>query len=211
MSLVEMLVVSAISVFLIGAISMIWHSSRLQEQSVSRHVEVQRGLRGSMLLIQRDLRSLKETLELEREKSGSLRRLVIRIPSEGGKSTTSVTYTFEKKSEQSQGVFRRNGRILFEDSLTDFQIFPFNLEDGIHEVKDSVDFGRIHLVKVKLSFVPGKGEFARHGEERSFSFSIYPRTVNSRRRSILSRFNLQSGRFGNQGRASPTPSVEEPE
>ena len=210
-TIIEMLVALGISVIIMGVLYMMWDSSRRQERNVSRHMDVQRGLRGSMVLIQKDLRETLEVVELEREPSASLKSLLIKIPGTAVGETTSVVYGFDKAPGSATSVLRRNSKILFQDSLTDFQIYPFTIEDRLREVKDTSEFDRIHLFKVRLTFLPGKDEFQRVAEQRSFSFSIYPRFANAHRKSTLSRFNLVSGRFAPY-QPPPTigPDVEEP-
>lgn len=206
-----------ISVLIIGVLYMMWDSSRRQERNVSRHMDVQRGLRGSMILIQKDLREALEVVELEREPSATLKSLLIKVPGASTGESVSVSYGFEKspgtsggmpgsRSGDSTSVLRRNGRVLFSDSLTDFQIYPFTLEERPREVKETGEYNRIHLFKVKLTFLPGKDEFQRVAEQRSFSFSIYPRFSNAKRKAVLSRFNMISGRFAPyQPPATPLP------
>ena len=203
-TIVEVLVMAGISVLIISVLYMMWDSSRRQERNVSRHMDVQRGLRGSMILIQKDLRELLEVIELEREPDGTLKTMLIKVPSSSPGETTSVVYAFDKPS-----VLKRNGRVLFQDSLTDFQIYPFTLEERPREVKETQEYDRIYLFKVKLTFLPGKDEFQRVAEQRSFSFSVYPRFANARRRAVLSRFNLFSGRFAPYQNAPLPPPVEE--
>ena len=208
-SLVEVLVMMGISVLIIGVLYMMWDSSRRQERNVSRHMDVQRGLRGSMVLIQKDLREVLEIEELEREPDATLKKLVMKVPALATGDTQSVVYTFDKAPGQATSILKRNSRILFQDSLTDFQIYPFTLEERPREVKESAEFDRIHLVKVKLTFLPGKDEFQRVAEQRSFSFTIYPRYANSKRKALFSRFNMLSGRFA-PFQAPPTPLPEPP-
>ena len=214
-SLVEMLVMMGISVLIIGVLYMMWDSSRRQERNVSRHMDVQRGLRGSMILIQKDLRELLEVIDLDREPNATLKSLSIKIPGAKIDETASVIYGFEKTPGAGTAVLRRNGRVLFQDSLTDFQIYPFTIEERLREVKLASEIDRIQLFKVKLSFLPGKDEFQRVAEIRSFSFTIYPRFANAKRKAFLSRFNLLSGRFAPYQQAPTTPlpdpvSEEEP-
>lgn len=206
-SIVEMLVMMGISVLIIGVLYMMWDSSRRQERNVSRHMDVQRGLRGSMILIQKDLREMLEVEELEREPNATLKKLVMKVPSGITGETSSVVYTFDKAPGQATSVLKRNSRTLFQDSLTDFQMYPFTLEERAREIKETGEFDRIHLVKCKLTFLPGKEEFQRVAEQRSFSFSIYPRFANSHRKAMLSRFNMISGRFAPY-QTAPTPQPE---
>lgn len=194
-SIVEMLVMAGISVLIISVLYMMWDSSRRQERNVSRHMDVQRGLRGSMVMIQKDLREVLEIEELEREPNATLRKLVMKVPAPAVGETQSVIYTFEKAPGANTSILKRNSRILFQDSLTDFQMFPFTMEERAREVKETSEFERIQLVKVKLTFLPGKDEFQRVAEQRSFSFTIYPRFANSKRKAMMSRFNMISGRF----------------
>lgn len=211
-SIVEMLVMMGISILIIGVLYMMWDSSRRQERNVSRHMDVQRGLRGSMVMIQKDLREVLEIEELEREPNATLRKLVMKVPDKDVGETQSVVYTFEKTGTAGTSILKRNNRILFQDSLTDFQVFPFTLEDRPREVKESAEFDRIQLLKVKLTFLPGKDEFQRVAEQRSFSFTIYPRFANSKRKAMISRFNMISGRFApyqSPPAPLPEPSPEE--
>lgn len=211
-TLPETLVMAAISVLIIGVLYMMWDSSRRQERNVSRHMDVQRGLRGSMAIIQKDLRELLEVIEIEREPDGTLNTMTFKVPGIKAGDTNSVVYGFESQGGPANTVLRRNGRPLFQDSLTDFQLYPFTLEDRPREVKETSELDRIHLFKIKLTFLPGKDEFQRSTEQRSFSFSIYPRFAAARRKQVLGRFNLISGRFAPYDQPQVTrPVVEVPE
>ncbi|MBI4862595.1 MAG: hypothetical protein HY815_20400 [Candidatus Riflebacteria bacterium] len=198
-TLIETIVGLVVGVLILGIAWTLWHSSRVQEKGVVRHIELQRGLRHSMAQIQKDLRAVREVVELERESSGTLKTLTMKVPAdsaEGG--LTSVIYTFDRSPEKPHGVFKRNSRVLFQETLIDFQIFPFTLDEGPREVKGTTGLDKIHLFKVKLTFVPAKDEFQRQAEQRSFSFTIYPRMLNSRRKALISRLNLLTNRFGQQ-------------
>jgi type II secretory pathway component PulJ len=209
-TLPETLVMAAISVLIIGVLYMMWDSSRRQERNVSRHMDVQRGLRGSMAIIQKDLRELLEVIEIEREPDGTLKTMTFKVPALKAGDTNSIEYRFESEpGKPSATALRRNGRPLFQDSLTDFQLFPFTLEDRPREVKETSELDRIHLFKIKLTFLPGKDEFQRLTEQRTFSFSIYPRFAAARRKQVLGRFNLISGRFAPFEQPQMTRPVEE--
>lgn len=194
-TLPETMVMVVISVLIIGVLYMMWDSSRRQEKNLSRHMDVQRGLRGSMAIIQKDLREVLEVIELEREPDGTLKTMTFKVPAVKPGETQTLVYGFDQTSGPAQTALRRNGRPLFQDSLTDFQIYPFTLEERPREVKETSEFDRIHLFKIKLTFLPGKDEFQRVTEQRSFSFTIYPRFAGSKRKAVLGRFNLISGRF----------------
>lgn len=79
-------------------------------------------------------------------------------------------------------------------------------------VTQTLEFDRIHLFKVRLTFVPGTQEFLTAGAQRTYSFSVYPRISNARRKSIMSRFNLITGRFGRPATVwTPPETAPDPE
>jgi type II secretory pathway component PulJ len=207
--LVELLVVVGLTVLILGILYMLWDSTRRQGRHLERHADLQRGVRGAMALIQRDLREVRELVELEREPDGTLKSMLLKVPDRLPESTRSVTYAFDRGPRGKSPQLKRDGKALFEDSLLGFQIYPFTLEERPREVKETGDYDRIHLFKVKLTFVPGRTEVERATEHRTFAFTVYPRFATTHRKSILGRFGLLSGRFGREGRAPPVPVEEE--
>jgi hypothetical protein len=119
-----MLVVAAISVIILGILYTIWSSSARQGRQLTLYLDMQRGVRASAAQVQHDLRELVEIVELDREPSGSLKKLVFKVPS-GTPRPVTVRYEFDRDKQ----VFRRDDKSLFEESLIDFQIYPFTLED----------------------------------------------------------------------------------
>jgi hypothetical protein len=69
----------------------------------------------------------------------------------------------------------------------------------------------VHLIKVRLAFNPKKArsEFQDQSEHRTFSFSIYPRMGAARRKSVVGRFGLGSGRFARPGPTGPPAPPDE--
>lgn len=72
MTIVELLVMASLSVLILGIIWNIYKSSTQQERQLNRHLDMQRGLRGSMAVIQHDLRELVAIERLELDESGTM-------------------------------------------------------------------------------------------------------------------------------------------
>lgn len=72
MTIVELLVMTGLSVLILGIIWNIYNSTSRQERQLNRHLDMQRGLRGSMAIIQHDLRELVAIERLEIDESGTM-------------------------------------------------------------------------------------------------------------------------------------------
>ena len=247
MTLVELLVTTMLSVLVIAILYSIWSSSIRQEQNLSRHISLQRGLRAAMALIQHDLRELVRVDRLERTAAGTVREFEfsktddgvlesviyrmsgVPVSQEGDGLTEGELHPrpWEDESSGSTGPpasvapptirhtqaeldqirlvrsFLGRDQELLGDSLVDFKIFPFVENDPPIQVERIEDLVLIDFFRVKLSFLPGKDEFQNFADQRSISFTVYPRVPTSRRKSVYGRFKLKGGRFDAHGGPEP--------
>lgn len=209
LTIMELVVVAAISLMVLLVLWQIWRSSRRYEDTLFRHMKMQRGVRGAMAQVQHDLRELLELVELERGPTGSLAKMVFRVTEAANRAGPIKTVRYEFSREAPRDRFRRDGLPLFEDSLLDFQVYAFTLEDRPREVVEPAELSRVHLFKVRVTFVPGRSEFQNATQQRTFNFSIYPRVPASRRKSVIGRFGLSTGRFARVTSPPPGPTPED--
>lgn len=187
-TLLEVLFIGVMLSALLGAAYVFITSGAAQRKQVEGYLDLQRDVRLAVRRLEKDLRGLLVMDEVDLRPGNQLARVQFQVPVDDDLAGP-VRYEYDAGSKS----LSRNGELLLENSVADFQLWVFDAEGK--ELKDKEALLNLHRVRIRLEVEALDGTKSSENRRRVVDLALVPRIPVSRYKGQLGRLNLENSRF----------------